>query len=148
MTGDDDSQGGDEKSRTLSERVGVHADRGRLSRLERVVPYPNSVDVRSRELELTVNSEWLRPKLHALRQYSREIRGVVGVTAAVLLLLSVFVAYIPVELRVFLAGCSILLAVLASLRFRVVAKAGPTEIQATPRVANESVVYSEEDDER
>lgn len=60
----------------------------------------------------------------------------VNVTAAVLLLLSVFVAYIPVELRVFLAGCSILLAVLASLRFRVVAKAEPVEVQATPLVAN------------
>jgi hypothetical protein len=147
MTGKDESTEEKERSRTLSERVGVRADRGRLSQWKRVIPYPSSVDIRSREIEPTVNSEWLRPKLHVLRHYSRKIRGVVGVTAAVLLLLSVFVAYITVELRVFLAGVSILLAVLTSLRFRVVAKAEPVEVQATPTVASASVQYSNEDDE-
>jgi len=147
MTGKDESTEEKERSRTLSERVGVRADRGRLSQWKRVIPYPSSVDIRSREIELTVNSEWLRPKLRVLRHYSRKIRGVVGVTAAVLLLLSVFVAYITVELRVFLAGVSILLAVLTSLRFRVVAKAEPAEVQATPTVASASVQYSNEDDE-
>jgi hypothetical protein len=147
MTENNESKEGEEKSETLSERVGVEADRGRFSRWKRGIPSPSSVGVRSRELELTVNSERLRPKLHALRQYSREIRGVVGVTAAVLLLLSVFVAYIPVELPVFLAGCSMLLAVIASLRFKLVAKAEPVEAQATPRVANESGVCSDSNDE-
>lgn len=80
MTENDGPTDGEEKSKTLSDRVGVHVDRGRFTGWRRFVPYPSGIDVRSRKLEITVNSKWLRPKLHALRHYSREIRGVVGVT--------------------------------------------------------------------
>lgn len=75
MTGENESTEGEGISRTLSGPIEAHTGPRPALAVETGGPQPSSIDLCSRELQLTVNSEWLRPKLHALRRYLWEIRG-------------------------------------------------------------------------
>lgn len=127
MTTEDGTTDGEEKSVTLTEAITGFANLTKLSWWKRTIPYPTGWGLDSGEyipqpyIQITANNEWWRSKLNSLSQLAEELRWLIRVVAAILLLITLATGSQSILLQIIVVGFSIFLLIFAIFRFRVVA---------------------------
>ena len=140
---------GEIKRVTLREEIGISDNLIKLSRWKQNIPYPSSFGeweyIPQPKIQITTNNDYIRDKLSSLSQIAAELRWIVRVIGALVLLVTAVYGTQPSLIQTSIVVFAMILLILAFFSFRVVVNAPASTATAHTPEPNISLENSDKD---